>query len=55
MTIPEERKRRALAIQGGKARAQILCATRYPTPQQKKNVSSILKHYLKTSRSGPAK
>jgi hypothetical protein len=44
--IPDERKQRALAVQGGKARAQILYATKYPTPQQVKNVSSILKHYL---------
>jgi hypothetical protein len=43
--IPDERKQRALAAQGGKARAQILYATKYPTPQQVKNVSSILKHY----------
>jgi Queuosine biosynthesis protein QueC len=43
--IPDERKQRALAVRGGKARAQILYATKYPTPQQVKNVSSILKHY----------
>jgi hypothetical protein len=43
--IPDERKQRALAARGGKARAQILYATKYPTPQQVKNVSSILKHY----------
>lgn len=43
--IPDERKRRALDAQGGKARAQILYATKYPTPQQVKNVSSILNHY----------
>jgi hypothetical protein len=43
--IPDERKQRALAVQGGKARAQILYAIKYPTAQQVKNVSSILKHY----------
>jgi hypothetical protein len=43
--IPDERKERALAVLGGKARAQILYATKYPTPQQVKNVSSILRHY----------
>lgn len=43
--IPDERKQRALAARGGKARAQILYATKYPSPQQVKNVSSILKHY----------
>lgn len=46
--IPEERKRKALAVQGGKARAQILYAARYPTPQQIKNVSSILRHFQRT-------
>jgi hypothetical protein len=47
--IPDERKQRALAVRGGKARAQILYATKYPTPQQVKNVSSILKHYRRKS------
>jgi hypothetical protein len=44
--IPDELKRKALAVKGGKTRAQILYGIRYPTPQQVKNVSSILKHYL---------
>jgi hypothetical protein len=44
--IPYERKQQALEIQGNAARARILYATRYPSPQQVKNVSSILKHYL---------
>jgi hypothetical protein len=43
--IPDDCKRRALAARGGKARAQILYGTKYPTAQQVKNVSSILKHY----------
>ena len=46
--IPEERKRRALSVQGGKARAQILYDTRYPTSQQIKNVQSILRHFQRT-------
>jgi hypothetical protein len=45
--IPDELKQRALAAQGGRARAQILYVTNYPTPQQVKNVSSILRHYRK--------
>lgn len=44
--ISDELKQKALAVKGGKARAQILYGIRYPTPQQVKNVSSILKHYL---------
>lgn len=43
--ISDELKERALAAKGGKARAQILYGTNYPTPQQIKNVPSILKHY----------
>ena len=51
--IPEERKKRALAVQGARARAEILYATRCPTPQQKKNVSAIIRHFLKNSRPSP--
>jgi len=43
--IPDERKQRALGVTGGKARAQILYETKYPTAQQVKNVSAILRHY----------
>jgi hypothetical protein len=43
--ISDELKERALGVQGGKARAQILYETKYPKPQQVKNVSSILRHY----------
>jgi hypothetical protein len=46
--IADALKERALVAQGGKARARILYETRYPTPQQVKNVSSILKHYQRT-------
>jgi hypothetical protein len=45
--IPDELKKRALAVKGGKARAQILYKTKYPSPQQVKNVHSILRHYNK--------
>jgi hypothetical protein len=43
--ISDERKQRALAVQGVKARAQILYGCKYPTSQQKKNVFAILKNY----------
>ncbi len=43
--IPDDRKRRALAVKGGKARAQILYNVKFPTPQQIKNVRSILRHF----------
>jgi hypothetical protein len=43
--IPDELKQQALGVSGGKARAQILYRTNYPTPQQVKNVSSILRHH----------
>jgi hypothetical protein len=43
--IPDDLKRRALTARGGKARAQILYRTKYPTAQQVKNVWSILRHY----------
>ncbi len=46
--IPDDRKRQALRAKGGKARAQILYNTKYPTPQQIKNVRSILRHFEKT-------
>lgn len=49
--IPDERKRRALAARGGKARAKILYQTSYPTPQQVKNVPAILRHYKRTHSS----
>jgi hypothetical protein len=45
--ISDERKIRALAVTGGKARAQILYNTPYPTNRQVRNVSSILKHFQK--------
>jgi hypothetical protein len=51
--IPAELKQGALAVQGGKARAQILYQTKHPTPQQVKNVSSILRYYLKKCKSNP--
>lgn len=41
-------KEKALKVEGGKARAQILYQTHYPTPQQVKNVSAILRHYKKS-------
>jgi hypothetical protein len=43
--IPDELKLRALSVKGGKARAQILYCTSYPTPQQVKNVPTILRHF----------
>jgi hypothetical protein len=48
MKIPEELKRRALSAQGNKARAQIIYQTPHPTSKQKKNVSAILGHYVRT-------
>jgi hypothetical protein len=45
--ISDELKKKALAAKGGKARAQILYGTNYPTSQQIKNVPSILKHYIR--------
>jgi hypothetical protein len=53
--IREELKQKALAVEGTKARAQILYACQYPTNQQKKNVSSILKYYEKTKAGLSAK
>jgi hypothetical protein len=46
--IPDDLKRKALSVKGGKARAQIIYGTKYPTPQQKKNVSAILRHFQST-------
>ena len=46
--ISDDRKRRALSAKGGKARAQIIYDTKYPTAQQIKNVPSILRHYQRT-------
>jgi hypothetical protein len=46
--ISDECKQRALSVKGGKARAQILYHTKYPTVQQIKNVPSILRHYQRT-------
>jgi hypothetical protein len=46
--IPDERKLQALEARGGKARAQILYNVKYPTPQQIKNVPSILRHFQRT-------
>jgi hypothetical protein len=48
--IPDERKERALAVKGGKERAKIIYNTRYPTAQQKKNVSAILKNFSRNAR-----
>jgi hypothetical protein len=47
--ISDELKLRALAAHGAKTRAQILYGCQYPTNQQKKNVSAILKHFLSKS------
>ena len=49
--IPNELKEQALRAQGAKERAQILYQCLYPTNQQKKNVSAILRHYR--SKSAP--
>jgi hypothetical protein len=46
-TISDDKKQKALSVQGGKARAQILYGVSYPTSQQVKNVSSILRHYIR--------
>jgi hypothetical protein len=43
--ISDELKEKALRVQGGKARAQILYQTKRPTVQQVKNVTTILRHY----------
>jgi hypothetical protein len=43
--ISNEQKRKALKVPGGKERAKILYETLYPTAQQIKNVSTILRHY----------
>ena len=48
--IPEARKLLALSAKGNRNRAQILYETKFPTPQQVKNVSSILRHYQRRSR-----
>jgi hypothetical protein len=47
--IPDELKRRALAVQGTTARAQILYGCQYPTTEQQRNVSGILKHFRSKS------
>jgi hypothetical protein len=52
--IPDEQKKRALQVKGGKARAKILYAIPYPTPQQIKNTYSIMKYY-ETHKGGPNK
>lgn len=46
--FPVELKRKALSVKGGRARAQILYGVKFPTPQQIKNVPSILRHFLRT-------
>jgi hypothetical protein len=46
--ISDELKKEALGAKGGAARAKILYQTRYPTPQQVKNVPSILRHYQRS-------
>jgi hypothetical protein len=48
--ISDELKLQALGVQGGKARAKILYQTSYPTAQQVKNVSSLLRHFEQTRR-----
>jgi hypothetical protein len=48
--ISDELKLQALSVQGGKARAKILYKTSYPTAQQVKNVSSLLRHFDQTRR-----
>jgi hypothetical protein len=50
--IPDSLKDQALAVKGGKARAAILYKTKYPSSQQVKNVSSILKHFQKSEVKG---
>jgi len=54
-SIPAGRKEEALQAKAQKssnsAVAKILYHTQYPTPQQVKNVSSILNHYQRTRRS----
>jgi hypothetical protein len=47
--IPDELKQRALAVQGTKKRAQILYGCQYPTTEQQRNVSGILKHFRSKS------
>ena len=53
ITIPNERKRAALECKakGGSNRdaAVLLYDKKYPTPQEVKNVPSILRHYEKTA------
>jgi hypothetical protein len=46
--IADTLKERALRASGGQERARILYQTRYPTPQQIKNVPSILRHFKRT-------
>jgi len=50
--IPDERKVRALAVEGITNRAQILYQTRYPTPQQKKNVRILNPEALQEEGNG---
>jgi hypothetical protein len=45
--ISDELKEKALAVQGTTARARVLYQCQYPTIQQQKNVSGILKNYRK--------
>jgi hypothetical protein len=47
--ISDELKQKALMVQGAHARAQILYGCQYPTSQQKKNVSAILRNYRRKS------
>jgi hypothetical protein len=49
--IPDELKRKALDVQGGKARAQILYQTNHPSPQQVKNTPTILRAFKRKSQS----
>ena len=46
--ISEELKKKALTVKGDTPRARILYQVKYPTPQQVKNVYSILRHYKRT-------
>jgi hypothetical protein len=49
--IADALKEKALSVIGGTARARVLYQTRYPSAQQVKNVSTILRYYKKSRRS----
>jgi hypothetical protein len=52
--FPNSRKEAARQVKGNRERAKILYNTSYPTPQQVKNVGSIMRHYER-ARSLPLK